>query len=407
MPTEALQTPDFWRVNSYGYPNHFSTEIKAQEAWETFSSFHDAHDTSYSDLKAYWAGGGGSRRLDSHAVESWKATFEEFGLVYVISRSDRITVTPAGFQFHEAATEKDEQAFIWIGLNLLFRYPLSGAAGRRGRGPHHTNSDLLPYRFLYSAMRDLGDYFWWAELERILCRVFSTNEAKAAVDAINDIRSSPSHISKYALVVPNRKGAFYNSLNQVANHAGMNHLVLGQDDSSEHYQPPESKRRHFINRNYMSLVNAALGDCSTPVGCRSSALYVDRLPTAPTHLNEQDYFDYLGASVPTFPTISSVRESATPYALTLAGDTVFILKTGDHYHQLTSSLTEKTIQGQASVLCFLARNHRVILSTDLSWTYLVTGKDIVGADSVRLTLRRARPISNIVPLQELLGDEYA
>lgn len=401
MPTAPLQTPDFWHVNSYGYPNRFSTEVKAQEAWETFSSFHDAHNTSYSDLKAFWDGGGGSRRLDSHAVESWKATFEEFGLVYVISRSDRITVTPAGFQFHKAAVDKDEQAFIWIGLNLLFRYPLSGAAGRRGRSSYHTSSNLLPYRFLYSAMRDLGDYFWWTELERILCRVFSISEAKAAVDAVNDIRANPSHLSKYPLVVSNRKGAFYNSLNQVANHAGMNHLVLDQDDSSEHYRPPESKRRHFINRRYMSLVNAALGDLSTPAGCRSSALYVDRLPTAPRHSTEQQYFDYLGAPV---PTLASVTAAAAPQALTIAGDTVFILKTGDHFRELATAATEKTIQGRASGLCFLARNHRVILSTDLSWTYIVIGKDLAGADSVKLTLRRARPITNIDPIQELLGE---
>ena len=404
MPTPLLQRSEFWRVNSYGYPNRFSTEAKAQEAWETFSSFHNAHDTSYSDLKTFWSGGSGSRRLDNHAVESWKATFEEFGLVYVISRSNRITVTPAGFQFHKAAVDNDEQAFIWIGLNLLFRYPLRGVAGRRSRNTEHANSDLLPYRFLYSAARDLGDYFWWTELERILCCVFATSEANAAIDAVNDIRANISHLDRYPLVVANRKGAFYNSLNQVANHAGMNHLVLNQDDSSEHYAPPESKRRHFIDRSYVSLVNAALGDVATPSGCRSSALYVDRLPTAPRQATEHQYFDYLGAPV---PTLASIKAAAAPHALTIAGDTVFILKTGNHYRELATAATEKTIDGRASVLCFLARKHRVILSTDLLWTYIVIGKDIVGADSVKLTLRRARPITNIEPIQELLGDDDA
>ena len=47
--------------------------------------------------------------------------------------------------------------------------------------PSSRQSDLLLYRFLYSAMRDLGDYFWWTELQRIFCRVFSTSEAKPAV----------------------------------------------------------------------------------------------------------------------------------------------------------------------------------------------------------------------------------
>jgi hypothetical protein len=403
MPTLPLQTPDFWRVNSYGYPNRFSTEIKAQEAWETFASFFAAHETSYNELKNHWSSRAAPRRLDAHAVESWKATFEEFGLLYVISRSDEITVTPAGFQFHEAAQSNDEESFVWIGLNLLLRYPLQGVPGRRGRNAFHTQSDVLPYRFLYSALRDLGDYLWWTELERIICRVFATCEAKAAVDAVNDIRATPAHVAAWPLVAT-RRGAFYNSLNQVANHAGMNHLVLTQDESGEHYPSPESRRRHSIARRFISLVNAALGDISALAGCRTSALYVDRLPAAPRHAGEHEYFNYLGAEV---SPLASITRAAAPRTLTIAGDTVFILKTGDHYRELAASSAEKAIQGRASELCFLARNHRVILSTDLAWTYIVIGKDLAGADSVKLTLRRGRPITNTDPIQQLLGEDDA
>jgi hypothetical protein len=400
----SLQTQDFWRVNSYGYPNHFSTETKAQEAWDTFSSFFDRHDSSYTDLKGFWATNRAPRRLDSHAVESWKATFEELGLLYVITRSDRITVTPAGFQFHDAATRNAQEDFIWIGLNLLFRYPLKGPARARRRNATHTNSNLLPYRFLYSAMRDLGDFFWWPELERIFCRVFDTTEAKDAVNAVREVRADPSRLRNYPVPVANKKGAFYNSLNQVVNHAGMNHLVLLQNDDSEQYGARESRRRHSIDRRFLSLVSSALGDIPTPDGCRTGALYVDRLPTAPNHNDEQEYFDYLGAEV---PTLAEVAGAAAPRAVLLAGDTVFILKAGEHFREMAAIGTQKTIEGRASGLCFLARHHRVILSTDLAWTYLVIGKNLAGADVVQIVLRRARPIISVEPFQHLLGEDDA
>jgi hypothetical protein len=395
---------DFWRVNSYGYPNRFNADTKAQEAWATLLSFFDHDNGSYSTLKAFWSSARAPRNLDAHAVESWKATFEEFGLLYVISRSDRVTITPAGKQFREAADQNSQQDFVWIGLNLLFRYPLHGPPRGRPKSPAHGRSDLLLYRFLYSAMRDLGDYFWWTELERILCRVFATAEAKPALEAIREIRATTHRFTAYPLPTDRRKGAFYNSLNQVANHAGMNHLVLLQDDESEHYGANESRRRHSINRHYLSLVSTALGDFSGSSGCEGSALYVDRLPTARGFTDEQDYFDYLGAAV---PTLAATTAQATPQTLNLAGDTVFVLKSDEHFRQISASGLERSVEGRASILCRVARNHRVILSTDMAWTYLVVEKNLSGANAVRLSLRRARPITNVEPIQQILGGDNA
>jgi hypothetical protein len=403
MRTAPLQTPDYWRVNSYGYPNPFIQESKSQEAWITFKSFYDRDNGAYTALKEFWESNR-PRKLDSHAVESWKATFEEFGLLYVISRSNRITITPAGKQFYEAAEREREEDFVWIGLNLLLRYPLQGPPRGRPKSPAHGISDVLPYRFLYSATRDLGDYFWWTELERIFCRVFATSEAKPAVEAVRQIREEPARLRSFPLPVEQRKGGFYNSLNQVVNHAGMNHLILTQDDDSEHYGPHEPRRRHFINRNHLSLISVALGDSLATGDCAVSAHYVDRLPTGPAFDDEQAYFDYLGAAV---TGLRAVARTAAPQTVTLAGDTVFVLKEGEHFESLTATALERTIRGSTHVLCRIARNHRVILSSDTSWTYLVTGKDAVGAERVRLSLRRARPISNIEPIEALLGEENA
>src|SRR5260370_8867458 len=139
MCADPLQTQDYWRVNSYGYPNPFIQESKSQEAWLTFKSFYDRDNGAYTALKEFWEFHR-PRKLDSHAVESWKATFEEFGLLYVISRSNKITITPAGKQFYEAAVQEHEDDFVWIGLNLLLRYPFQVTPRGPDKIPAHCAS---------------------------------------------------------------------------------------------------------------------------------------------------------------------------------------------------------------------------------------------------------------------------
>ncbi len=401
MP-EAFQIGDFWRVNSYAYPNPFRPD--AREAWTTFCSFYEHDQEPYRSLKAYWESPGAPRKLGSQAVESWKAAFEEFGLLYVISRSNTITVTPAGKQFYDAAEANSREDFVWIGLNLLFRYPLQGPPRGRSRSPAHSDADVLPYRFLHSAMRDLGDYFWWTELERIFCRVFSTSMAGAAVEAVRDLRRNPSRVEDYPLPVDRRAGGFYNSLNQVANHAGMNHLVLEQENEGEHYGPNEIRRRHFFNRHYIPLVSAALGDTTSLTDCGVSATFVDRLPAAPVFTEEQAYFDYLGAAVPSLASAGAVK---APESIAVAGDTVFMLKSGEHFESIFEGDRERVVEGNTLTLCRVARSHRLILSTDLNWTYLVVGKDLVGPTAVRLSLRRARPITDMEPIETHFGGDDA
>jgi hypothetical protein len=407
MPNAPLQTMDFWRVASYRYPNPFRPEEKPQKAWAALRSFFDYDGQSYKALKDYWESDEAPRGLDAHATESWKQAFEEFGLLYVITRSDTITITPGGRQFFEAAEQKNERDFIWIGLNLILRYPLQGPPSpRRAKSPAHRNSDLLLYRFLYSAMRDLGDYFWWTELQRIFCRVFSTAEAKPAVEIVRQLRASPHRHTEYDLPTDKIEGAYYNSLNQVPLHAGLNHTVIVQDNDSEHYGANESRRRHSIHRPYLSLVSAALGDFSGVTGCGGggSAQYVDRLPTAPSFDDEQEYFDYLGAEV---PTLAATTAQAAPQSITIAGDQVFILKADEHFTQVSATALERVVQGAASVLCRVARSHRVIISTDMNWTYLVVEKNLTGSNTVRVSLRRAVPITNPDPIRQLLEGDNA
>ncbi|MGS1005426.1 hypothetical protein [Burkholderia glumae] len=388
----AARALDFWRVNSYGYPCFFGDTKNSREAWATLLSFFDF--TDYAALKSSWAAPDAPRRLSSNAVESWKATFEEFGILYVESRSNHITITPAGVQLREAADRDDKDEFAWIGLNLLLRYPLRGP--RRPKSEAHRDSDLLLYRFFYSAILDLDDYVWWTEIERILCRVFSTHEALDAVKDVRMLRNNPELLGRLDMPATQRKGAFYNSLNQVTVHAGMNHLLLGVEEFECPYGVTEPKRRHSVRKDWLGMVRGALSNTGVSNQCETGGAAVARLPAAPVFDNENEYFDYLGA--PVAPMKSNI---AAPLAsLVLQGERVFFLSEGSEYCVLDGI----DIAGPVAYLCQLGRGQRIILSHDERWTYLVEEKHLLDAKVVRIYLRRARPISNIGAIRKLIGD---
>lgn len=350
----------------------------------------------YDELKAYWKSD--SRHLDHAAVESWKATFEEFGLLYVLTGSNQISITPAGHQIREAAERGDKAEYAWIGLNLLLRYPLRGARGSR-RGAHK-DSDLLLYRFLYAALLDLDGYIWWSELERILCRVFQSTEALDAIADIQMLRDNPELLSKVQLPVPQTKGGFYNSLNQVAGHAGMNHFLLGQENTeSPPYGVTERKRRHFIRKEWQGLIRRALSNNLSTDQCASGGSAIARLPSAPVLPDEHSYFAYLGATVPAM----SLSVTSPISAIELQGERVFILSSGTHYNVQSETI----IFGPVLALCQLAKGQRIVLSHDERWTYLVQAKELIDANSVRVQVRRARPITNIAVIRSLQGEASA
>src|SRR5207249_1361943 len=141
------------------------------------------------------------------------------------------------------------------------RYPLRGP--RRPKGPEHASSNLLLYWFLYAAMRELDNEFSWPELERILCRVFRVEQAAEAVANVQRLRRGDAQLEDFPLPAEERRGKFYNSLNQVAVHAGMNDLILTTITEPSAYGPTELRRKHRIRAEWISLVDQALGGENT------------------------------------------------------------------------------------------------------------------------------------------------
>jgi hypothetical protein len=394
--SKGAQRPvDFWRVNGYGYPCGFISSKNAIEAWKTLLTFFDFED--YEALKKFWESGKAPRLLNPHGVESWKAAFEEFGLLYVLSGTNKIVITPAGQQFKDAGISGDQKKFAWIGLNLLLRYPLRGP--RRPKSPNHKDSDLLLYRFLYTAMLDLGGYFWWAELERILCTVFSTAEAPGAIEDVLQVRKDSSLLLKFGLPAAERRGALYNSLNQVVVHAGMNHFLIGVEEIEGPYGNTESKRKHFIREDWRGLIRRALSLAEVTVQCSTGGSMIARLPKAPVLESEQAYFDYLGARVADL----DERREKLPLEIEFQGEAVLVLSETTHYEMQN----ENKILGPLSVLCKVARGQRLILAHDEKWTYIVEDKELLSGSSVKVTVRKARPITDIVALRDITGGNGA
>jgi hypothetical protein len=387
-----INEADYWHVNSYSYPNPFSPNDKARQAWETLISFYDF--SSYTELKRYWASSSAPRSINPHTVESWKTTFEEFGLLYVLTGTGEIHITPAGHQFRTAADAGRQREFAWIGLSLLLRYPLKGP--RRPKGPRHADSNLLLYWFLFAAMRELQNYMWWSELERVLCKVFLVAEAEQAVETIRQLRAGQVRLENFPPPAT-RTSNFYNMLNQVVVHAGLNYLLLGRSADETFYDAAKSDRRYWILNDWLSIIDLALGGSARDLDCNPGTQFLSRMPVAPDFAgDEHAYFEYLGAEVPLH--YAEEQPARMPH-IPLQGGTVAILRHGTHYTASNST----TITGSIQTLCTLARNQRVILSHDLRRTYMIEEKMRIAPDAIQVRVRPARRITDVQAIQAILG----
>ena len=381
------QPRDYWRISSYGYPNPFSTNDRAQQAWQTLLSFFEF--SSYADLKRYWSSPSASRPLSPSAVESWKKAFEEFGLVYVPSSSREIRITPAGHQFREAGEGRLEREFSWIGLSLLLRYPLRRP--RREGQAKQADSNLLPYWFLHAAIRQLQGYVWWTEIERVLCTVSQVSEAEEAIECVRRMRAGTADFSDFQITQTDDE---YNMLTQAVGHAGMNYLLIGKRSDTSIYGAGQPDLRYFIRPEAQPLIDIALNVNAGSLDCDGDVSFVSRMPQAPAFADGQAYFDYLGATVPAIDTFTN---AALP-SLRIGGAAVAILKQGTHY----AVQSQTQVVGPVSRLCRLGQGQRIILSHDLGRSFMVQSKTRQGASDIVVTVRKAGPITNRQPILEIL-----
>ena len=378
----------YWKVNSYSYPNPFSGNAKAIEAWAIYESF--LGHSSYFDRRKEYEDSG----KNVSGIESWKAAFEEYGMLYVIGRSDEITITPVGEQMLTATQEDDYQQFVWVGLNALLRYPLKGPPRPKPKGgAEQRNSNLLPYAFLMAALLDLG-YLWRAEIDYILCRAFTVTDAAQAIDDVKELRAGRKQLTDFPIEEHPKRGAFYNLINQVVFHLSMGLELLVIDKQEAYLQGDSLPYKYSINPAWKDLIEKALGGAALPGGCFVANSFVSRMPSSPGFANEQEYFDYLGAGV--------APSSAAPASFStasLGGTLVPVLVEGKDYTLLDTT----TIRGTVEQFCQIPVGQRVIVGHNTKRTFSVEGK-VRDSNHIVLTLRPAKPLTLTPAISSILDE---
>ena len=139
-----------WFTSFIGYPNFFRTTGRGAELANAYFTFANAAQAgmSYSDSKGLFPA------IGSHQVETKKAAFQEFGLLYVVPRSDALSLTPLGNQVLSLCKDKQKlqsnrRTLLLALAHGLARYqfnnplPVGGASiDNRVRA---SSSDVLPY----------------------------------------------------------------------------------------------------------------------------------------------------------------------------------------------------------------------------------------------------------------------
>ena len=386
-----------WRVNSYGYPNPFGNTVRAKRAWEILLSFEDG--ASYRELKTRWD----SKKFGAikpHTVESWKAAFEEFGLLHVLSRDDVIRISAGGNQLRSAAESGLCEEFAWIGINLLLRYPLRGEAGRR-RPSANRESDLLLYWFLLASLIELGG-IWESELFRVLGTALSCVDGVAAVDRINRLRENPSLIGDFDDPTGGSRGGAYNALNQVMVHGSLNHMIFTRTRLPSPYIPESRENKWQLLPEFRDLVLLALGQqpYNSHGGCGIPSTLLQRMPAAPDFDNESEYFEYSGRSVLPLAQAQRFGNRGGRSKIQHGVGVAYFLHVGGRIERTNDLI----VTGPVQLLCELAPGARIIASDDLTSTYIISEKQMNPNGFVSVRLRRGRPvIDQLAARKRLLG----
>jgi len=367
-----------WTVNSYGYPNPFSSQQRAQEAWETFELFLESED--YAEVKAKWITLN-PNDSKAHGLESRKTAFEEFGMLYVISRSGRIVITPVGRQMIEAYQNADHTQFVWVGMNALLRYPLVGPPPpRRPKGESEQRaSKLLPYAVLLAVIKDLG-YLWREEFDHILSQAFTVTSVAEAIKSIRKLRAREETLENFP--IEDENSSHYNMMTQLIVHGSMNYDLIVSSNDEVFYSNKGRELKYFINPKWMHLVDKALGENAIPNECFVSKSFVSRMPTSLTFNSEQEYFDYLGATVGA-ETISAIS-NPLPTA-NMDGSRIPVLREGTDYHLVN----QLTIRGSVEHFCQIPIDQRIIASHNTERTFIVVDK-LRDSNDIVLKLRLAK-----------------
>lgn len=159
-----------WFTSFIGYPSFFQSEGRGADLARAFMTLGDAAEagTPYVEAKALFP------ELDSAQVETKKAAFQEFGLLYVVPRSNTLTLTGLGHQVRVLCTDRKHiegnrrQILLSLGRALAryqFDNPIPVGGNRKEMRKRAASSDVLPYLACFYLLHKLGGVLAVGEAE--------------------------------------------------------------------------------------------------------------------------------------------------------------------------------------------------------------------------------------------------
>lgn len=157
-----------WFTSFIGYPSFTKKQGRSYELGQAFVTFAAAAlgGKTYSESKGLFP------NLDPAQVETKKAAFQEFGLLYVVPRSNVITLTPLGRQVYDLikdrqTREKNRRTVLLSLSHALSRYQFNSPlpVGGNRQLDRAQSSDVLPYLACYYLLLRLNGVLTVSELK--------------------------------------------------------------------------------------------------------------------------------------------------------------------------------------------------------------------------------------------------
>lgn len=286
-----------WVTSNIGYPNFLAESDNLAKTFRGLAAGAVAgvpYEKAKEDVHR-------SLEVTLHAVETRKAAFQEYGLLFVKPRSNRISLTPLG-DFIWRLAETPEQAManrqdvLFALARGLARYQFHNPApvgSERGRDLAKV-SDVRPYLMLYYLMRSLNGLLFDHELYGVVFELMRMADLPAAINKIHAARRSGTPFPRIAQIPNSRSGdnlgiyfmAHLGLANTIVKHQRLpsNYYeltpegweivsgILEEADSRKHPQPsqPYTDKEDYFRRIVGGAPVGTVGPATIPTTGESS-----------------------------------------------------------------------------------------------------------------------------------------
>ncbi len=274
-----------WYTSYIGYPNFLKESGNSYELAQAFVTFCDAAfaNKSYKESKELFPS------LVASQVETKKAAFQEYGLLYVIPRSDKISITPLGKQIYsiykdDIPSDKKRRRILLALCNAMANYQFNNpfpVGGNKYRD-RAFSTDVKPYLSLYFLMSRLDGFITISELMGVVFGIKRMADVPVAEQKILNSRESRIK-SKPLNHLPKNKGTAENLKIYFMSHLSLDGeiIVTEHDDIYE-----ESEQAYEMTQFGSEIIETVLRFNWS--GWKKRRF---NIPETPTFLSIEEYFE--------------------------------------------------------------------------------------------------------------------